>query len=169
MAELDKEFSIAERLASSQSFNRVVLRYWASHQAGGRQPARLVAGNRFRLGFMKHHGLSFRIPSPRCPPALNLTRERVVEHYIQSIEAADRRWGDERVLNLDETSRRDVQYRRCTISRRGARALRVSMRGNVKAAMIAICTVCRSGRKLPPLYIVLKFLFPQMQRTRDQS
>jgi hypothetical protein len=45
-------------------------------------------------------------------------REHAVEHYIQSIEAAAGRWGDERVLNMDETSWRDVQYRRCTISRR---------------------------------------------------
>jgi hypothetical protein len=55
---------------------------------------------------------------------------------------------------MDNTSWRDVQYRRRTIARRGARAIHVSVRGNVKAAITAICTVCRSGRKLSPLYIV---------------
>jgi hypothetical protein len=81
-------------------------------------------------------------------------RERAVEHDIQSIEAAARRLGDERVLNMDETSWCDVQYRRHTIARRGTRAVRMSIRGNVKAAMTAICTVCRSGQKLPPLYVI---------------
>jgi hypothetical protein len=81
-------------------------------------------------------------------------RERAVEHYIQSIEAAAGCWGDKRVMNMEDTFWRDVQYRRRKIARRGVRVVRVSVRGNVKAAMTAICTVCRSGRKLPPLYII---------------
>jgi hypothetical protein len=153
VVDLEKRFSIAKRPLSSRSLSRVIVRYWASHQAEGRRTARLVVENRFRLGFMKRHSLSFRTPSIRRPAAFNLIQERAVEHYIQSIEAAARRLGNKRVLNMEETSWRDVQYRRRTIARRGARAVRVSVRGNVKAAMTAICTICRSGRKLPPLYI----------------
>jgi hypothetical protein len=88
VAALEKRFSIAERPLSLRSLSRVVLRYWTSHQAGGRRIARLVSGNRFRLGFMKRHGLWFRSPSLRRPVALDLMRERAVESYTQSIKAA---------------------------------------------------------------------------------
>jgi hypothetical protein len=73
--------------------------------------------------------------------------------YQQAIKLAAR-YGESRVVNMDETSWRDVQCRGHTIARRGQRQVGVTVKGNMKAAVSAICTMGKDGRKFPPLYVL---------------
>jgi hypothetical protein len=107
----------------------------------------------FHLMLLKRDSLSFRTASITRQP-VQWTRAEAIEAYIKHFEATAHRDGDDHVLNMDETSWRDVQCRPWMIGRRGARRVRVRVRENLKAAFTAICTVCRNGRKLPSLYIL---------------
>jgi hypothetical protein len=78
----------------------------------------------------------------------------VVAAHKQAIKLAAARYGESRVVNMDETSWRDVQCRGYTIARGGQRQARVTVNGNMKAVVSAICTVGRDSRKFPPLYLL---------------
>jgi hypothetical protein len=137
---------------SLHTFRDLVLEYWRGHRQATEQCGRFSASNRFRLALFRRHRLSFRVPSqsrdrPVQSPA-------VVAAYKQAIKLAAARYGESRVVNMDETSWHDVQCRVHTIAQRDLRQVRATVKGNMKAAVSAICTVGRNGRKFQPLYVL---------------
>ena len=152
IAEIKRQFWEPKRRLSSRAFRELVLEYWRDHRQDAQQQQRFRASNRFRLAFFRRHQLTFRRPS--------MSRSRAVQPaiavtcYIAAIEIAAKRYGERRVVNMDETSWRDVQSRGATIARRGQREVQIEVKGNVKAAVSAICTVAKDGHKFPPLYIL---------------
>jgi hypothetical protein len=79
---------------------------------------------------------------------------QVVQHYKDSISAACRVYGADRVWNMDEIAWKDIQRSGKTVARRGAVSVPVAIHGDPKAQISAVCTISMSGRKLAPIYIL---------------
>jgi hypothetical protein len=117
--QIEERFWSRDRRLSSQTFRNLVLEYWPDHGQAAEERERFSVSNRFRLAFFRRHRLSFRVPSRSCgrpvqPPA-------VIAAYKQAIKLAAARYGELRLMNMGETSWRDVQCRGHAIAQRGQR------------------------------------------------
>jgi hypothetical protein len=152
MARLDREFWSKQRRLTTGAFRTFARAFWIQHRDQAHGQIRFAAANRFRIAFCRRHRLSLRKATivPRRP----VQSELVVRKYVEDVNSAVARLGPQRVVNMDETSWRDIQTRGKTLARIGEPTVQVKILGNVKSAMTAICTVTAAGGKLPPLYIV---------------
>jgi hypothetical protein len=135
----------------ARNFRAIVQDYWIKHFEGAINARKCSASPNFRIKFFKRHKFSLRTPSvkrthPRYDPDIIAT-------YLRNVQRAAERYGADKVLNMDETSWKDVQLAGKTVAPKGSTAV-VLMSGNVKASISVISTVSISGNKLSPLYIL---------------
>jgi hypothetical protein len=80
-------------------------------------------------------------------------RIEMIGAFLADLAAAREIYGAARVLNMDETSWKDMQMNGRTIAPK-AKPVKILVPGNSKVAVTAICTVSMAGDKYPPLYIL---------------
>lgn len=149
---IQTEFWDQHRALSTGAFQDFVKRFWSEHRGKALRRHRFAGSSRFRILFARRHRLSLRKASIHPSPVRR--DELAARDYVAAVRAAVRRYGADRVANMDETSWRDVQAPARTLAGTGWATVPVRVRGNVKGAVSAVCTVTCAGRKLPPLYIL---------------
>jgi hypothetical protein len=161
VARLEQEFWAEERKLSTRAFRDFVKGFWVRHRSEVLRPQRFVASNKFRILFSRRNRLSLR--KAILKPFRMRRDEAAVSEYVEAVSRAVAQYGPDKVMNMDETSWRDVQTRGKTLARMGWATVRVRVKGNLKAAVSAVCTVTYAGGKLPVLYV----LKGRTQKTRE--
>jgi hypothetical protein len=113
---------------------------------------RFNATVRFRIGFLTRHRLSLRTPTLKRKVYAENGPE--IDEYLRRVRLAGLKYGNDLMFNIDETSWKNIQLAGKTIAPIDVESVPVVVHGNPKAAMSAVCTISRSGLKLPPLYIL---------------
>jgi hypothetical protein len=147
---LQDEFWVNGRPLTTRRFRSLVVAYWEQYP-GEPTVEKFTASSNFRVEFCRRRGLSLRTASIGRAPQLR--HVDMVEEFLEKVEAARVRFGADRVVNMDETSWKDVQLYGRTIAPKRV-AVRLLVRGECKAAITAICTVSMSGDKYPSLYVL---------------
>jgi hypothetical protein len=150
MDELQVTFWSRRRRLTARTFKGFVLHHW-NHGRKGKGPRAFSASGCFRVTFCRRHELSLRTPVIGQPT--KRTHTEMIDEFLRRVETARRKYGPDRVLNMDETSWKDVQLNGRTIAAK-RKCVRVFVKGNTKAAVTAVCTVSMSGDKYPPLYVL---------------
>jgi hypothetical protein len=171
VAELRTNFWERDSKLSSRTFTAVVSQFWIRHRTTALNSERFAGSSRFRRRFFQRNDLSLRTPTVRT--SVPRRSQTLIDDFLEKLRVAEERYGPDRIINMDETSWKDVHMSGKTISKKGARSVRVTVQGNTKSCISAVCTVSMSGDKYPPLYIlkglqerVIDSLEPAVPRAR---
>lgn len=107
---------------------------------------KFVAGQHWRRNFMRRWRLALRKPHPKRRPK---TDPAQVDAFRLRMADILRRTRPERILNMDETSWRQLNMGFRTIAEKGTETVNCYFRGDAKACLTAIATVDAAGTKLP--------------------
>jgi hypothetical protein len=137
---------------SSRTFTAVVSQFWVKHRKKTLNSQRFAGSSKFRRRFFQRNNLSLRTPTVRT--SVSQRSQTRIDEFLEKLRVAEERYGPDRIINMDETSWKDVHMSGKTIARKGAQSVRVTVQGNTKSCISAVCTVSMSGQKWPPLYIL---------------
>jgi hypothetical protein len=140
-----------ERMISQSQVKAIAVDQWKK-LGSETQTTTFSASDKFLVGLEERHNLSLRTPTiKKKVPVSDPDRNA---QYLEQIRAARATYGDGRVVNMDETAWKDIQMGGRTVAPRGVKSVPVRVKGDVKAAMSAICAISAAGDKLPPVYIL---------------
>jgi hypothetical protein len=93
------------------------------------------------------------LQTPSVKRTLALHDEDLINRYVTSLRRGAEGYGPDKVLNMDETSWKDIQFAGKAVAPKGSKPV-VLLSGNTKAAISVISTVSMSGNKFSPLDIL---------------
>jgi hypothetical protein len=102
--------------------------------------------------FKKKFYFSCRTPRLRRIAVHEATEEEI-KMFVSKVGDYRRRWGDHRVLNMDETFIRAIDAIPMVLGRQGHECRPVLYKGNDKDGLTAVLTITASGKKLPNIFI----------------
>jgi DNA segregation ATPase FtsK/SpoIIIE-like protein len=137
---------------SSRQFRAETQTFWGQSLDEGCRSTTFASSGRFRIAFLRRHNLSLRTGTLKKKEYPEIPED--IELYRASIARAKLEYGADFVVNMDETSWKDIQLAGKTIARKGLESVHIVVNGDPKAAMSVVCTISLSGNKLPPIYIL---------------
>ena len=146
--------------------------WWEALPAAQRRTAEAPKlSPKWALGFMQRCHLSLR--KMRYAKRPTIIDNTPIREFAIELEACRATYGENRVLNMDETSWRLIQPSTRIVGVRGAEIVAGYVKGNAKECFTAVGTIAADGTKYPMYYIAkgttkgcCKQYGPTIQRTR---
>jgi hypothetical protein len=152
MATIDAEFLSKHRRFSSRAFKGLVVQVWGRQSPRDCRTDTFSASSSFRLRYLTRHGLSLRTATPKKnEPNRDAA---IIKEFLERLRAAREHYGNDHVVNMDETAWKDVQMAGKTIAPKGVKSVPIDVHGDPKAGMSVACTISADARKFPPIYIL---------------
>jgi hypothetical protein len=146
--ELRAKFWNKDAKLSSRTFKQEASTYWITHRKSALNPHKFASSNHFQRDSLQRHSLSLRTPTVKT--VIPQHDDIVINEFLERLQAAKAKYGPDLVINMDETSWRDIQLAGKTITQKGTPSVTVLVKGNAKSSLSAVCTVSMSGNKFPP-------------------